>query len=223
MPIKVLKTKNWVSDGVTTSELDFLSDVVATQKVKNKIKRDVGDLLVEHTLDALSSATTPVAGAPFQKTLSKEYKKRKSDAGLGSKANLEFSGSMTENITYKQTDTGIEIGVFKNKDAAKADGHNNFSGQSKLPQRKFLPQEGDQYKPNIKQQIDDIIFEHIALDTNIPKQELKSVEDSADFWSVMQTAFGELSKPDIRRAVTQNPMWIDFLSANGLLRFLGTK
>jgi len=223
MPIKVIKTKNWVSDGVTTSELDFLSDVVASQRVKKKIKRDVGDLLVEHTLDSLASATTPVAGAAFKKTLSKDYKKRKASAGLGTKANLEFTGSMTEKLTYKQTDTGIEIGVFKDKDAAKADGHNNFSGQSKLPRRKFLPQEGDQYKSTIKQQVEDIIFEHIALDTSIPKEELKSIDNSADFWSVMLLAFGELSKPDIRRAVTQDPMWIDFLSANGLLRFLGMK
>lgn len=51
----------------------------------------------------------------------------------------------------------IEVGIFKAKEQGKADGHNNFSGKSKLPTRRFIPSEKENFKRFINKGIDQII------------------------------------------------------------------
>ena len=39
------------------------------------------------------------------------------------------------------------------EEQGKADGHNNFSGESKLPTRQFIPKDNQSFRPDIKSEI----------------------------------------------------------------------
>lgn len=127
--------------------------------MKLKIASDVGDFLLEQILLAANEAKSPVSGERFP-VLSKEYKKKKIAEGLGGSPNLTYEGDLLDAITFKPTAKGIEIGWWGDQ-AGKADGHANFSGRSKLPQRRLLPDEGQTFKRPIQSEIEAIIAEEI--------------------------------------------------------------
>lgn len=123
------------------------------------LKNDIGNYLIEQTLQDVGSARSPVTGRSF-KDLSKKYKKLKSK--LASPIpNLELKGDMLDAYKFKKTSDGIEIGIFNRKQAQKADNHNKFSSESletKVPARPFIPKEGrDNYRPDIRKEISRII------------------------------------------------------------------
>jgi hypothetical protein len=123
---------------------------------KREILRDVGDFLVETVLKDVSNTNSPVKGHGKFKRLSKDYKAFKKSQGAGTKPNLELEGDMLEALKYTTKGDKIQIGI-KGKQGDKADGHNNHSGESELPLRRFIPAEGETFKRGIIKGVKDII------------------------------------------------------------------
>jgi len=219
MSITIKKTKATTKS--LSSELDFLSGVVATPATKDKIKAEVGEYLVEQTLIAVSEAASPVSGEKWKKTLSPEYRDQKRDDGRGTTANMENRGDMLDALSFKPTSKGVEIGVFGHGEAKKADGHNNFSGDSELPQRRFIPAEGQNYKMKIEAEVNKIINDVIADETPVTRTQLAGVKSNSDFWDLMtQVVFPEFNRAEIRGAITRSDRISRMLMEFGLLRYL---
>jgi hypothetical protein len=132
-----------------------LSDVPESRHAT--VKREVGDYVTEEILRALSSGKSPVAGESFKK-LNKEYADEMKDGNRT--PNLELDGDLLDALRYKSNDRGIEIGIFKSSEVPKADGHNNFSGDSKLPTRRFIPKDDQKFKQQIDTGIKSIVNEY---------------------------------------------------------------
>ena len=130
-----------------------LSDVPRNQRAA--VKQEVGNFVVEEILRSVSSASSPVSGGRYKKTLSQEY--ADAEKGGNRTANLELEGDMLDSLEFKNTRAGVEVGIFKASEVPKADGHNNFSGQSKLPTRQFIPKENEKFKRNIESGIKNIV------------------------------------------------------------------
>jgi hypothetical protein len=137
------------------------------KKSQARLKKEIGNYIVEQTLQDVGDTKSPVTARPFR-ALSKKYKDYKK--GLASPVpNLELKGKMLNQLKFKSTKTGIEIGIFDKKQAQKADNHNKFSGKSlktKVPARKFIPKNGrDQYKKEIRKEVANIIKEFQVEET----------------------------------------------------------
>ena len=74
---KIKNINNALSDGKTTSEVGLFDTLAARQlnrQQRAKLKKAVGEFLVEKTLEALATRNTPVKGAPYERNLTnKEY------------------------------------------------------------------------------------------------------------------------------------------------------
>lgn len=208
-----------VNDSEISSVIDIVSDVVAPDEVKEKIKDAVGEYLIEQTLLSVGDATSPISGESWKKTLSPEYKKVKDEYGGSLVANMELKGDMLSALGFEKTDEGIKIGVFGGE-APKADGHNNFSGDSTLPSRRFLPDEGQAYKSKIERGVTEIINDILAEEIVPSKQEFEGVESSSDLYEVLSGLFGDATKSQIKRAVLGSDPLIDLLKELDLLDLL---
>jgi hypothetical protein len=213
---KVVETT--VSDNEISSTIDLELDGVP-DKLKPRVKREVGEFLVEQTLMSLGDAKSPISRAPYKKTLSKDYKKEKTAAGRSGVADLEFSGDMKDSFKFRSTDEGIKIGHF-GKEAGKADGHNNFSGQSDLPERRYLPKEGDKYKAELQAEVDNIIKDAVVDARPISESKLKRVETKSDFWALLTMTYEGLTKREIIGAVSRNESFVNTLTTLGLIKWL---
>ena len=179
----------------------------------------MGDFLVEQILDSVGEQQSPIKGHGKFRALSKSYKAFKQEEGSGTDPNLELTGSMLDALTFRTTGSGIELGIF-GKDAPKADGHNNFSGESKLPLRRFLPDEGESFKPSIQKEVDRIIADAVAEDFGVPDEELDAVASKTELYDVLKQVFTGLSRPEIRMAVFRSEEWTLALKTRGLLTWL---
>lgn len=177
----------------------------------------MGEYLVEQILRDVQETRSPVTGAKFPK-LSKDYRSKKQEDGAGTEPNLENSGDMLDALDYRVTKDGLKIGVFGNQ-APKADGHNNLSGESKLPERRFLPAEGEGFRPAIREGIADIIAEVLAEETE-PPEELREVETKTQLFSLLSDTFAGLSRSEVRTAVLLSPKWLAALKRYDLLKWL---
>lgn len=217
MEIKVKKATG--SPEKTTSQIDFLSGLKVPESIKAKVKADVGDFLVESIVSSLSRAESPVAGESFP-ALSKEYKAKKKADGLPPKPNLEFEGDLQDALTYKNTPNGIEIGFFGDQ-AWKADGHLKFSGkENATPKRRFLPDEGQEFKPGIQREIEKIVADAIASEVEIDSSDFESVATRSDLYEALGEYFPDLSRAAAKGMVLRNPAFVAFLDDNGLLGLL---
>lgn len=140
-------------DKVTkTVKLD-LSKVPDSRKAQ--VKEEVGEFIVGSTLRMLSGGQSPVSGEVFPR-LSSEY--ADSEKNGDTTPNLDLEGDMLNSLEAKnKSGDEIEVGIFKSSEVPKADGHNNFSGDSTLPRRRFVPTERQSYKREIQSGIDRII------------------------------------------------------------------
>jgi hypothetical protein len=191
------------------------------ERVKTRIKNDVGEYIVEQVLQSVAKAKSPVAGEDWPK-LSPEYKKRKQAEGNTGTANMELEGDMLNSLQFKKTADGIDVGFF-GRQAAKADGHLHFSAESAnatAPQRRFLPGEGDEFVPSIQKGIEAIIADNLVGEVEFETDDFSSVTTKADLYSVLEEYFEGLSRSEIRRAVTSAPGLVSFLDSEGLLEFL---
>lgn len=157
-----------VSGSEISSEItiDFPDGLTVSQK--NKIRDEAGELLVDHILGRVGTSKSPFKGGAWP-ALTELYKKFKQKEGRGGKANLEFTGDMLDALKFKRTPAGVRLEI-KGKEAPKADGHNNFSGQSKIKNtRQFLPKEGDKFSGSVKRDVDSVIADQVAKSSSVSK------------------------------------------------------
>ena len=217
MAIKVKKTI--ANKTQTTSRIDLFDGVKLPVKVKRRVAREVGELLVDETLLAVGNSKSPLSGQTFP-GLSKEYKKFKLSKNRPGKPNLEFKGDMLDAFKSKVTSNGLlDMGVF-GKQAPKADGHNNLSSKSSLPLRRFLPDESDSYKGAIVSQIDSIVNEAVAESVTVPRQKLAVVETKAQFFSVLRESLNIVQQVKIIDVILGNEKLLNMVTELGLTRFL---
>lgn len=180
---------------------------------------EVGEFVKEQILLSVAESSSPISGGAFKKSLSAAYKKQKEADGLPGVANLELTGEMLDSLDYKTTKDGIEIGVF-GRAALRADGHNNFSGESELPGRQFLPKEGESFKPSIQKEIDRIIRDKLTENLSISRRDFATVRNGIELWQVLREFFPGYRKSQIVETVLRNRQFVGLLDEFNLLRFL---
>ena len=140
-----------------------LADI--SQDHQKAAKQEVGDYLINETIRYVERGISPVAGeAPWEK-LDKEYAKEE-HAGNRTPT-LNATGRLREALQFRTTEQGIEIGIMHKSQKAKADGHNNFSGKSHLPRRRFIPSSRQDYKSEIMAGVDRILNAYRSIDINV--------------------------------------------------------
>lgn len=130
---------------------------VTPKKGKSKALQEIAKYVHETILSDVGESRSPITGQKW-KSLSKDYKKFKVSEGGTPIANLELEGKMLSAL--KVTSDGSQITVqISGTQGDKADGHNNHSGESRLPLRRFIPLEddGDTFRAGIQRGIKDII------------------------------------------------------------------
>jgi hypothetical protein len=125
---------------------------------KSEVKQEVGDFVRDEILREVAQGKSPVSGEGTFARLNKDY--AKNEKGGNTTPNLELDGDMLDALEYRNTRDGIKIGIFKSSEVPKADGHNNFSGDSRLPQRRFIPEEDQSFKSRIEKGIQRIVDEY---------------------------------------------------------------
>lgn len=160
----------------------------------------------------MASEKSPVTGKGF-KPLSKSYAAYKKATGADAVPNLEDSGDMLGALDFKSTPSGLEIGVY-GSEAPKADGHNNLSGKSRIPERRFIPDVGESFRPQIRDEIQEIVDEVLAESAEIREEDLEDVATRSDLYALLESQFPDMFRSQIRVAVLANSklsrMLIDF-------------
>jgi len=216
----MLKVKKTTASGAETSaSLSFLDGVPIPESAKARVKRDVGDYLVEQILIAANGAGTLVSGESMPK-LSKGYLKKKLAEGLPGVPNLESAGDLLDSLEYKTTDDGIDLGWFSKAEAPKADGHANFSGDSTLPRRRIIPGKGQSFDSGTNEEIQKIIGDAVADNLDIKEQDLDGVETKADLYSVLGEFLDGLSRAEIKAVVARTPGLVRLLDDLDLFNLL---
>lgn len=129
-------------------------------------KKRIADLILEEVLSYVGQAKSPVSGESWKSSLSPAYKKQKSKVSSVLQANMELYGDMLDSLECVINRNGnIELRIA-GREAAKADGHNNHSGLSSLPRRRFIPDAGQTFKREIIEKIKTVSSG--ALDETIP-------------------------------------------------------
>lgn len=203
----------------TASTIDFSDDLEGLSKAQKKEVMDqIGELLVEQVLSYVADVSTPVSGASYKKTLSKEYKKFKLEEVGSGEPNLDLTGEMLNSLDYKVQGEKIELGIF-GEDAPKADGHNNFSGKSRLPERRFLPGEGQEFKGEIKRLVKETIETFKADTIQFTKEDLRAIDSKKELYDYLKEQLGDLPRPRLRELVLQSELAAE-LDAEDLLGLL---
>lgn len=137
--------------------------------VKEVIKDEVGAAVKSSILGYLNSTTSPVAGEGSFKALGKNYKKYKAAQGKGTSPNLELFGDMLKALDYKPHPLGVEVGIWNEEQAKKAELHNRFTAAAvrhankmNVKERKFIPKKDESFKRDIEGQIKNIISEKLV-------------------------------------------------------------
>lgn len=122
---------------------------------KKEALQEAADLLLESILSDVADGRSPVTGRKFIQ-LNKYYAKKEHGGDRSAKLELtgDLLGSLIVKVKKKDGVEGIYITVPDNEQG-KADGHNDFSGESKLPKRQFIPNadEAQSFRPEIRKEI----------------------------------------------------------------------
>lgn len=139
-----------------TLKLDKLKEVPASKR--KEAKELIGLTVKQMIVDYLDRGTSPVSGGSYQKTLSKEYKKKKLAQGKSGIADLDLEGDMLGNLKFTTSGPSDEINFKLSKKTEILKGYNHNVGDT-LPQREWLPDDevDGQFKPAIRNAIDEII------------------------------------------------------------------
>lgn len=217
MPIKVLETV--ATDDRTTVKIDLFGDKNVKGDARDVAQSEAGDFIVEQVLLSLHKAQSPVIGESFPK-LSSQYAAKKKEEGGEGKPNLELSGEMLDALEWRPTKTGIEVGFFGDQ-APKADGHLKFSGlENNTPKRRFLPGEGQNFKHEIRSELDKIVNDAIVENTDIPDKKLEKVSSKSELYELLKERFGDLTRSEIRDSVLRSADIADLLDEFDLLQYL---
>lgn len=131
---------------------------------RNKTLNEVGQYLVEQILESCGRSKTTVQGGKWKQGLSKKYAEYKKNQSSSVSANMELTGDMLDSLKFEVKGNKVEVGIFDYDQAQKADNHNKFSSASKstkVPQRQFIPKKGEQFRSDIRREINQIIQEAI--------------------------------------------------------------
>lgn len=200
--MKVTKTTTTGSE--TSATLDLFSDLDLNKEQKKKVRDAVSDFIIEQTLLSVADEKSPIQGEGWKKSLSKEYRKKKLDEIGNSKSDMQFTGETLDSLSAEDHPDGIKIGVFGER-APAADGHNNLSGKSKLPQRRYIPDKGQEYKSDIQKEVERIITDVIAEDAELKAEDLRGITSKFLLYEVLSSLFGrELSRAELKLAVYRN-------------------
>lgn len=208
------------SSDKTTSTLD-LGDALEklSPAAKERVKADVGDYIREQILLDANATRSPVSGKAFPK-LSESYKKHKEAEGLPGRPDLLFEGDMLDALDVKDAGgNAIEIGWWGSQ-AAKADGHNNISGDSKLPLRQTIPDVGESFKPKIMKEVEKIITDALVSDLEFKKEDFEDVSTKGELYAALRDYFPDMSRAEIVSAVSRSPELAKFLDDMGLFDLL---
>ena len=198
--MKTVKTE--VTRSKTTSTLDLSEELQGlTKRQREEALTEVGELLVEQTLSRVASERSPLEGYGKFQALSKEYGKKKLEETGSKAANLDLSGEMLSSLEFDLVGKDrIEIGIY-GSDAPKADGHNNLSGDSSLPLRRFLPGEEDEYDKSIQAMVRETIAQYKGDNLTINAEVLDDISTSGELYSELEAIFGEMSRAELKRLV----------------------
>ena len=149
--------------GIDKSSLD--------SRLVNEALSDIQDFVLESVLSDVAALKSPVTGRNFKALQSKEYIAHKKSKGLSPVPNLELDGSMLSSLKVVKKGKNRLVLTVDDEEADKADGHNNHSGESKIPERKFIPHEdsGESFRPAIRNGIKDLVMMAVEkqIDENI--------------------------------------------------------
>ena len=124
----------------------------------------VGNYLLESALTEIGSGRSPVAGGPWKKSLSKEYKEKKSAESSSTVANLELSGDLLDALDVTRVSTKKLFYGVEGDQAGKLEGNNIGSyGQpsgDESKARRAVPLPGETFKPSIVAGIRSILEEY---------------------------------------------------------------
>jgi len=126
--------------------------------VQNRIlvKEEIAQAVLREIKSYTESSISPVAGYGAYKGLSKKYKAKKQKMGKGGNADLHLNDEMINSI-QAITNRGSKI-VFKIEGVNAKKSHNHNLGVT-LPQRPFMPNEGETFKRSILSLVNQIISE----------------------------------------------------------------
>lgn len=128
--------------------------------LRSEAMQRVAQVLDEEIRNYLSQAKSPVSKVGRFRALSKEYRDKKLASGRPGIPNLEFFGDMLAAMQVRKNVKKRLITVeISGKQGDKADGHNNHSGESNLPTRRFIPTENEQFNQVIQRRIKSILEE----------------------------------------------------------------
>lgn len=186
----------------TGSVLDLSEELAGLTKAQKKELLDqVGELLVDQTLQSLADQRSPLSGYGKFKKLSDHYAEFKKEVTGSTDANLDLHGDMIRDLDFRiLNENQIQIAVYGDS-AAKADGHNNISGDSSLPLRRFLPDEGESYNNTIKALVKELVTSYRADNLDASSKELKEVTSSAELYAILKKSFPSSTKSQIRESV----------------------
>ena len=189
----------------TASTLEFKEELMGLNKAQKKEVLDqIGELLVEQILEAVGDQKSPVTGNAFR-PLSIEYARRKKEEVGNTKANLDLFGDMLQSVDYRVRDDKIEIGVF-GSEAPKADGHNNLSGESKIPTRRFIPAEGQTFTPEIKTLITETVEAYKADNLTLKKKDLREIQSQKELYNYLKETLGDMPRAKLKELVLMSEM-----------------
>ena len=115
---------------------------------KSEALEEAASFLRENVLEYMGNQNSPVAGYRKFKGLSKKYAEKKKKDGYPAVPNLEYFGDLKDAIKVYPKGNRLVIEVT-GQEGAKADGHCNHSGESQIPLRRFIPDEGVTFKSPI--------------------------------------------------------------------------
>ena len=102
---------------------------------------EIASMVTDAIRDKASVQTSTVSKRGKWKSLSTAY--AKAEKGGNRTANLRLSNDMMNGLnTHKRSGNTLRTTVQED-DQGKADGHNNFTGNSPLPERRFIPNATD--------------------------------------------------------------------------------
>lgn len=132
-----------------------------------EILKEVQDFVLTEVLEHCSNGQTSVDGGEWTKKLNPKYRDKKIAAGGQGFADLKLDGDMLDALRVKKRGgTTLALTVLTGQ-SDKADGHNNHSGDSKLPKRQFIPNAdaGQSFRKDIKTGIAEIIRSRLEVET----------------------------------------------------------
>lgn len=189
--------KTQVNSNQTTSTLDFKDDLKGlSKKQKEEVLSEIGDVIVTKILESCADAKSPITGKAFHK-LSDNYKEKKKEETGSTAPNLDLTGSMLSSLEFKIKKDKLEIGVY-GEDAPKADGHNNFSGQSKLPTRQFLPKRGQSFDSDIEKIISETIEQYKADNLTLDDRKLSKIETKKELYDYLKQTLGDYERSRLK-------------------------